>query len=107
ERSPSPTLTLIVSLEAIFLSTFVMISQNRADEKRQVLALAGVSVRAARGDTERTAPRALAADPRPHERDPPADRGAHGRRRTGRDRRLDGDVTSRRIVGLGGSIVRT
>jgi uncharacterized membrane protein len=38
ERSPWPTLTLIVSLEAIFLSTFVMISQNRADEKRQVLA---------------------------------------------------------------------
>ena len=31
-------LTMIVSLEAIFLSTFVMISQNRADEKRQVLA---------------------------------------------------------------------
>jgi uncharacterized membrane protein len=31
-------LTLIVSLEAIFLSTFVMISQNRADEKRQVIA---------------------------------------------------------------------
>jgi uncharacterized membrane protein len=29
---------MIVSLEAIFLSTFVMISQNRADEKRQVLA---------------------------------------------------------------------
>jgi uncharacterized membrane protein len=27
-----------VSLEAIFLSTFVMISQNRADEKRQVIA---------------------------------------------------------------------
>ncbi len=25
-------------MEAIFLSTFVMISQNRADEKRQVLA---------------------------------------------------------------------
>ena len=38
EESPWPTLTLIVSLEAIFLSTFVMISQNRADEKRQVLA---------------------------------------------------------------------
>jgi uncharacterized membrane protein len=31
-------LLMIVSLEAIFLSTFVMISQNRADEKRQVLA---------------------------------------------------------------------
>jgi uncharacterized membrane protein len=29
---------MIVSLEAIFLSTFVMISQNRADERRQVLA---------------------------------------------------------------------
>ena len=29
EKSPWPTLTLIVSLEAIFLSTFVMISQNR------------------------------------------------------------------------------
>jgi uncharacterized membrane protein len=28
---------MIVSLEAIFLSTLVMISQNRADEKRQVL----------------------------------------------------------------------
>jgi uncharacterized membrane protein len=28
ERSPWPTLTLIVSLEAIFLSTFVMIGQN-------------------------------------------------------------------------------
>jgi len=27
-----------VSLEAIFLSTFVMISQNRADAKRQVVA---------------------------------------------------------------------
>jgi uncharacterized membrane protein len=31
-------LTMIVSLEAIFLSTFVMISQNRADAKREVLA---------------------------------------------------------------------
>ena len=29
---------MIVSLEAIFLSTFVMISQNRADQRRQVLA---------------------------------------------------------------------
>jgi uncharacterized membrane protein len=29
ERSPWPTLTLIVSLEAIFLSTFVLIGQNR------------------------------------------------------------------------------
>jgi uncharacterized membrane protein len=35
---PYGLLTMIVSLEAIFLSTFVMISQNRADEKRQLLA---------------------------------------------------------------------
>jgi uncharacterized membrane protein len=38
ERPPWPTLTLAVSLEAIFLSAFVMISQNRADARRQVLA---------------------------------------------------------------------
>jgi uncharacterized membrane protein len=38
ESFPYGLLTMIVSLEAIFLSTFVMISQNRADEKRQVLA---------------------------------------------------------------------
>ena len=38
ESDPWPKLTLVVSLEAIFLSTFVMISQNRADEKRQALA---------------------------------------------------------------------
>ncbi len=35
---PFGLLTMIVSLEAIFLSTFVMISQNRADARRQVLA---------------------------------------------------------------------
>ena len=29
ENNPWPTLTLVVSLEAIFLSTFVMIGQNR------------------------------------------------------------------------------
>ena len=29
QNSPWPTLTLVVSLEAIFLSTFVMIGQNR------------------------------------------------------------------------------
>ena len=38
ESSPWPTLTLIVSLEAIFLSTFVMISQNRAAAKQQAIA---------------------------------------------------------------------
>jgi uncharacterized membrane protein len=38
ESYPFGLLTMIVSLEAIFLSTFVMISQNRADAKRQVIA---------------------------------------------------------------------
>jgi uncharacterized membrane protein len=38
EGYPYGLLTMIVSLEAIFLSTFVMISQNRADAKREVLA---------------------------------------------------------------------
>ena len=35
---PYGLLTMIVSLEAIFLATFVMISQNRADARRQVIA---------------------------------------------------------------------
>jgi uncharacterized membrane protein len=38
ESYPYGLLTMIVSLEAIFLSTFVMISQNRADAKREVIA---------------------------------------------------------------------
>ena len=38
EDYPYGLLTMIVSLEAIFLSTFVMISQNRADAKTQVVA---------------------------------------------------------------------
>ena len=38
ESYPFGLLTMIVSLEAIFLSTFVLISQNRADAKRQVIA---------------------------------------------------------------------
>ena len=38
ENYPYGLLTMIVSLEAIFLSTFVMISQNRADAKRQAIA---------------------------------------------------------------------
>ena len=37
EKYPFGLLTMIVSLEAIFLSTFVMISQNRADAKHQVI----------------------------------------------------------------------
>lgn len=38
EQSPWPTLTLVVSLEAIFLSTFVMIGQNRQAEFQQLKA---------------------------------------------------------------------
>jgi uncharacterized membrane protein len=38
EPSPWPTLTLVVSLEAIFLSTFVMIGQNRAASFQQIKA---------------------------------------------------------------------
>jgi uncharacterized membrane protein len=38
ERSPWPTLTLVVSLEAIFLSTFVMIGQNRQSAFQQARA---------------------------------------------------------------------
>ena len=38
EQYPYGLLTMIVSLEAIFLSTFILISQNRADERRQVVA---------------------------------------------------------------------
>jgi uncharacterized membrane protein len=38
EKYPFGLLTMIVSLEAIFLSTFVMISQNRQDGARRHLA---------------------------------------------------------------------
>jgi uncharacterized membrane protein len=38
ERNPWPMLTLIVSLEAIFLSTFVMIGQNRQASFQQAKA---------------------------------------------------------------------
>jgi uncharacterized membrane protein len=38
EGYPYGLLTMIVSLEAIFLSTFVMISQNREEARREVFA---------------------------------------------------------------------
>jgi len=38
DHFPFGLLTMLVSLEAIFLSTFVMLSQNRADQKRSALA---------------------------------------------------------------------
>lgn len=38
DNFPYGLLTMLVSLEAIFLGTFILISQNRADERRQALA---------------------------------------------------------------------
>ena len=38
ESYPFGLLTMVVSLEAIFLSTFVLISQNRQDQARKALA---------------------------------------------------------------------
>ena len=63
EKYPFGLLTMIVSLEAIFLSTFVMISQNRADAKRQ--ALADQEWRTVQDEqrAERRAARRLEADP--------------------------------------------
>jgi hypothetical protein len=43
EKSPWPTLTLVVSLEAIFLSAFVMIGQNRQSAFQQAKAEANPS----------------------------------------------------------------
>jgi uncharacterized membrane protein len=63
---------MIVSLEAIFLSTFVMISQNRADAKRQVIAdQKWQTVKEEDKQSEQllelSDPRAHAGDPRVHE----------------------------------------
>ena len=38
DKFPFGLLTMMVSLEAIFLSTFLLISQNRQDEERKMLA---------------------------------------------------------------------
>ena len=38
DRFPFGLLTMIVSLEAIFLSTFVLISQNRVEDRQQAVA---------------------------------------------------------------------
>ena len=65
EKYPFGLLTMIVSLEAIFLSTFVMISQNRADAKRQVLADHQWKTVQEEDQPEQGVARALKADPRP------------------------------------------
>jgi hypothetical protein len=73
EPYPFGLLTMIVSLEAIFLSTFVMISQNRADEKRRVLADTSGKQSSRRSSRTRSCAH-LQPDPgahqgRPHEQD--------------------------------------
>ena len=65
EKYPYGLLTMIVSLEAIFLSTFVMISQNRADAKRQVIADQQWQTVQEEDRPERSAARSLQADSRP------------------------------------------
>jgi hypothetical protein len=70
EHYPYGLLTMIVSLEAIFLSTFVMINQNRADEKRQVLADHPVADRPGRRAAERATPAAVQPHPGTHQGHP-------------------------------------
>ena len=67
EDYPYGLLTMIVSLEAIFLSTFVMISQNRADAKPPGHRRPAVADRAGGGPAEPRAPRPLQPDPRADE----------------------------------------
>ena len=68
ESDPWPRLTLIVSLEAIFLSTFVMIGQNRQAEFQRAKADHDFATEAEelRANTELTACRVL-----PNNRGPP------------------------------------
>ena len=74
ERYPYGLLTMIVSLEAIFLSTFVMISQNRADEKREALGNQAWQMVQEEDRSERGAPPALPPDPRSDAATAPAER---------------------------------
>lgn len=66
EDYPFGLLTMIVSLEAIFLSTFVMISQNRADDKRQGTRRPSVANRAGRRTAERAVAQPVQPDSRTH-----------------------------------------
>ena len=67
EKYPFGLLTMIVSLEAIFLSTFVMISQNRADAKRQVIADQQWKTVQTEDQQNQRAARPLAADAHAHQ----------------------------------------
>ena len=65
EPNPWPKLTLIVSLEAIFLSTFVMIGQNRAAAFQQAKADHDFVEQEHGAEDEH---RAHAGDPQAHDR---------------------------------------
>ena len=73
ESDPWPRLTLIVSLEAIFLSTFVMIGQNRQAEFQRAKADHDFATEAQELRHEH---RAHPRDPHADDRDPPACRRA-------------------------------
>jgi hypothetical protein len=75
EHYPFGLLTMIVSLEAIFLSTFVMISQNRADEKTAGAGRPAVADGPGGGAAERGAAPGLQPHPGAHQGDPRDDRG--------------------------------
>jgi hypothetical protein len=96
ERSPWPTLTLTVSLEAIFLSTFVMIGQNRQATFQQQKADHDFLVEEHELDTntERSSHRAT------YPRDPPS-RGRQPGNRNRVSRRRPCDGTTRRGAPMG------
>ena len=77
EDYPFGLLTMIVSLEAIFLSTFVMISQNRADEKRQVIADQQWRTVQEEEQQNEQLLRQAKRDPRSHQGDPRGEFGSH------------------------------
>jgi uncharacterized membrane protein len=70
EHYPYGLLTMILSLEAIFLSTFVLISQNRTDAKASGDRRSAMADRQGGGSAKRRADPHLEPDPQPDEGDP-------------------------------------
>lgn len=92
ESDPWPTLTLIVSLEAIFLSTFVMIGQNRQSAFLQAKADHDFQRTRARTQDQH---RPDSRDPYTHHRTvPAAPRGAHPVARLQPSRRQSPDLSA-------------
>jgi hypothetical protein len=88
ERYPYRLLTMIVSLEAIFLSTFVMISQNRRTTQADAWPTRNGGLVQSEEQQNVELIGALQPDPRSDKSGPPADAGAHCSRRPS-DVRLD------------------